>query len=81
MATQYLPPQDACEFLYKEYGIRRTPATLAKLRVVGGNAPPYRKLNRSIYYSSNDLRDWAEAGLNTRYHATSDRGTPATMAK
>jgi hypothetical protein len=82
MTTQFLPPRDACKFLYEQYGIKRTPATLAKQRVVGGNAPPYRKLNRSVYYSPNDLRDWVEAGLNTRYRATSDCGTPAgTLAK
>lgn len=82
MATQFLSPPEACEFLLEEYGIKRTPATLAKQRVVGGNAPPYRKLNRSIYYSPNDLRDWAEAGLNTRYRVTGDGGKRAsTLAK
>ena len=78
MITQFLSPREACNFLSEQYGIKRTPATLAKQRVIGGNAPPYRKLNRNIYYSRNDLRDWAEAGLNTRYRATSDGGWPAS---
>jgi hypothetical protein len=68
----FLPPPDACKFLLEQFGIQRTPATLAKQRVVGGNAPPYRKLNRNIYYSVADLRAWAETALNTRYRTTSD---------
>jgi hypothetical protein len=73
MLAQFLPPPEACQFLFSEYGIKRTPATLAKQRVLGGNTPPYRKLNRSIYYSVADLQAWAEAALNTRYRTTSDR--------
>jgi hypothetical protein len=75
--TEFLPPPEACKFLFSRYGIKRTPATLAKQRVIGGNSPPYRKLNRSVYYSTDDLRAWAEAALTIRYRTTSDRGEAA----
>jgi hypothetical protein len=73
MSAQFLSPPLACKFLLDEFGIKRTPATLAKLRVIGGNAPPYRKLGRSVYYALNDLSDWATGALNTRHCTTSDR--------
>jgi hypothetical protein len=72
MPSQFLPPPLACKFLLDEFGIRRTPATLAKQRVIGGNAPPYRKLGRSVYYALSDLSDWATRALNTRHRTTSD---------
>ncbi len=72
MCPQFLTPPETCKFLVEEYGIKRTPATLAKQRVTGGNAPPYRKLNRSVYYSVADLSDWATTALGTRRRTTSD---------
>jgi hypothetical protein len=72
MRAEFLTPPETCTFLLDEYGIKRTPATLAKQRVIGGNAPPYRKLNRNIYYSVADLRDWVTTALGTRRRTTSD---------
>jgi hypothetical protein len=72
MRPQFLTPPEACKFLREELGIKRTPATLAKQRAVGGNAPPYRKLNRNVYYSVSDLQNWASAALGTRYRTTCD---------
>jgi hypothetical protein len=71
-------PPETCAFLFEEFGIRRTPATLAKQRVIGGNAPPYRKLNRSIYYAISDLRDWATRALGIRYRTTTDCASSAS---
>ena len=73
MPSQFLPPPLACKFLLDEFGIKRTPATLAKQRVTGGNAPPYRKLGRSVFYALSDLSDWASRALNTPHRTTSDR--------
>jgi hypothetical protein len=73
MSAQFLSPPAACRFLFDEYGVKRTPATLAKQRVTGGNTPPYRKVNRNIYYCVADLRDWADAALSPSYRSTSDR--------
>jgi hypothetical protein len=75
MLKPFLSPPAACEFLLDEYGIKRSPATLAKQRVVGGNAPPFRKANRAILYAVVDLRDWADAQLNARYRTTSEYRT------
>ena len=72
MQSQFLTPPETCRFLLEEYGVKRTPATLAKQRVLGGNTPPYRKLNRNIYYAVADLRGWATGELSTRYRTTSD---------
>lgn len=77
MSAQFLQPPAACRFLLEVFGIKRTPATLAKQRVTGGNTPPYRKVNRNIYYCVADLRDWADAALSPRYRTMSDR-TPVT---
>jgi hypothetical protein len=73
MSAQFLPPPAACSFLFNEYGVKRTPATLAKQRVRGGYTPPYRKLGRNVYYAVSDLRDWATGALNTCHRTTSDK--------
>jgi hypothetical protein len=72
MRPQFLTPPETCRFLLEEYGVRRSPRTLAKQRVIGGNTPPYRKLNRNIYYAVGDLRDWATTALSRRHRTTSD---------
>lgn len=72
MTAQFLPPPAACALLFEEYGVKRTPATLAKQRVSGGNTPPYRKLGRNVYYAVSDLMDWATGALNARHRTTSD---------
>lgn len=46
-----------------ELGIRRTPATLRKLRCLGGG-PPYRTFNGRPYYTEDDLVTWIEEGLS-----------------
>jgi len=77
MPDRYLTPPEACRFLLEEYGIRRTPATLAKGRVMGGNVPPYRKVNRSVLYALADLRAWASAALSVKRRTTSDPAEPS----
>jgi hypothetical protein len=72
MSPQFLTPPEACALLLEEFGIRRTPSSLAKLRVTGGNAPPYRKVNRRVYYAVDDLREWAIAALGMRHWTTHD---------
>jgi hypothetical protein len=77
-AQLFLTPPETCKFLLDEYGIKRTPATLAKQRVIGGNAPPFHKLNRSIYYSVADLRDWVTTALGTCRRTTSNCASGAS---
>ncbi|MGH7073209.1 MAG: hypothetical protein ACRELF_18100 [Gemmataceae bacterium] len=75
MPEPFLSPREACRFLLAEFGVKRTPATLAKLRCVGGS-PPFRKLNRAVLYSTADLKSWAGAALSIKRRNTSDPGTP-----
>jgi excisionase family DNA binding protein len=53
MNDRLLRPDEAAEFL----GLGHS--TLAKLRVFGGG-PNFLKLGRSVRYSRDDLRRWAE---------------------
>ena len=78
MADRHFRPNDACRFLQDEFGIRRSPGTLAKARCWGGDAPKFRRLGRSIYYAECDLKAWAERALGTTYRNTGDAGQPST---
>ena len=76
MFETFLTPPEASAYLKEKHGVRRTPATLAKLRVVGGG-PPFRKLNRSVFYAPADLAAWSEKSLGTVRNSTSDVGRAA----
>ena len=43
-------------------GVRRSPATLRKLRTLGGG-PPYRRLNGRAFYTERDLVQWISSRL------------------
>jgi len=53
------------------HGVRRAPATLRKLRCIGGG-PLYRLFNGRPYYTEQDLVDWVEARLSTPRGNTSE---------
>jgi hypothetical protein len=53
------------------HGVRRTPATLRKLRCLGGG-PRYRSLNTRPYYTEADLIAWIEARLSGPVGSTSE---------
>lgn len=63
----------AAEFL-KALGIPRSAATLTRQRCVGGLAPPFRRIGRSIRYNPADLRQWIAEALSDPKRTTSDRG-------
>lgn len=71
-----LTPALACQLLNEEFGIKRTPATLAKLRCVGGS-PIFLKANRAVLYPRESLRDWARLLLSPPKHSTSSTGSQA----
>ena len=79
MSEPLLPPPAASRLLRDEFGVSRTPATLAKQRVTGGG-PPFRKLNRAVLYAPADLRAWANAALEIIRRSTSDRGSPCSTS-
>lgn len=53
-----------------ELGVKRTEATLRKLRCLGGG-PPYRVFNGRPYYIEEDLVAWIEGGLSVPRHNSS----------
>jgi hypothetical protein len=52
------------------HGVRRTPATLRKLRCIGGG-PKFRRLNRKPYYTERGLAAWIESRLGAPVGSTS----------
>jgi hypothetical protein len=55
------------------HGVRRTPATLRKLRCLGGG-PAYRLLNSKPYYIEADLVSWIESRLSEPVRSSSEAG-------
>jgi hypothetical protein len=63
----------AAEWL-NQHGVRRTRATLRKLRCIGGG-PKFRRLNGRAYYIECDLVGWIEARLSEPVGSTSEADT------
>jgi hypothetical protein len=53
------------------HGVHRTPATLRKLRCIGGG-PQFRRLNCRPYYTECDLVAWIEKRLTAPVGSTSE---------
>jgi hypothetical protein len=62
----------ASEYLFEEHGVSLSPATLAKLAVVGGS-PPFRKDGPFPLYERKDLDTFATVRLGTLRTSTSDQ--------
>jgi hypothetical protein len=58
-----------------ELGVKRSPATLRKLRCLGGG-PPYRVFSGRPYYTEADLAAWIEGGLSPPRCNSSEPGAP-----
>jgi hypothetical protein len=67
--------QEASSFLEEQFGVKRSPGTLAKGRVVGGCNPPFRKLGRSVLYDPGDLTRWVQETVSPPRHSTSESAT------
>ena len=68
--------REASEYLRRAHGVSRTPATLAKLAVVGGG-PAFRKVGRrAVVYDRHTLDQWAEALVSPERKSTS--GCPSS---
>ena len=65
-----------------QHGVRRSPATLRKLRCLGGG-PRYRTLNTRPYYTEADLIAWVESRLTAPVGSTSeaDAAMPRTTGR
>jgi len=71
--TKRLRRTQASLYLKEKYGISRTPATLAKLAVVGGS-PRFQYDGRIPLYPTSELDAWAESLLSPLKSSTSDNG-------
>lgn len=65
---------DSALYLRNEHGISRTPATLRKLRCLGGG-PQFRKAGRSVLYDRESLDTWAEALVGEPVASTAEVAT------
>lgn len=63
--------REASAYLWDNYGISRTPATLAKLAVVGGG-PAFVKANRTPLYSPAALDAFAREITSPEVRSTSE---------
>ena len=62
---------EAAAYLLERHGIRRAPATLAKLAVIGGG-PVFHRAGRVPLYSPADLDQFAASITSARVHSTSE---------
>jgi hypothetical protein len=70
--SKLLTTREASTFLDEQFGVKRSPGTLAKGRVVGGCNPPHRKFGRAVLYDPDDLRRWVGETLSAPRHSTSE---------
>lgn len=63
--------KQASEYLRDQWGIDRTPGTLAKLAVVGGG-PRFQHAGRIPLYPVHELDSWVESLLSPLKNSTSE---------
>jgi hypothetical protein len=76
MSNRPLRRDEASDYLFETYGIRRTRATLAKLAVTGGG-PRFRKAGHAVLYEIEDLDAWANDLLTPPATTTAEHGVLA----
>ena len=63
----------ACDYLFDNFGIKRSPSTMAKLACIGGG-PKFQLANRTPLYPVDELDKWALSILSPLKASTSDTG-------
>ena len=69
--TRRLRRKEASAYLRDEWGIIRTPNTLAKLATIGGG-PPFEKDGRFPLHTEEGLDEWARAQLSPVVRSTAE---------
>lgn len=69
--TRRLRRTAASDYLQDNWGVSRTPKTLAKLAVTGGG-PPFQKDGRFPLYLKSDLDDWVLSRLSPLVTSTAE---------
>jgi hypothetical protein len=64
--------KEAAEYLEAHHGVKRAPATLAKLAVIGGGPRFYKAGARTVLYDADELDRWAVELLGRPLSSTSD---------
>jgi hypothetical protein len=65
--------REASEYLLQVHGVRLSPSTLAKLRVIGGS-PPFQYDGRFPVFTPKGLDDYAATRLGPMCRSTTDKG-------
>jgi hypothetical protein len=73
---RYLRRTAASEYLAANWGVSRSPSTLAKLAVIGGG-PTFRRAGRVPLYAKDDLDAWVRSKLSAPMRSTSEAAPPA----
>lgn len=63
--------REAAEYVRTKFGAPCSPATLAKLAVIGGG-PRYVRFGRHPLYSEHDLDAWVMSRIQSSYGSTSE---------
>ncbi len=63
--------EQASAYLAEKKGVKVSPKTLGKYRVVGGG-PPFRYFGRTPLYEDPGLDAWVEGKLSAPKHSTSE---------
>ena len=71
MPEEFLSREDAARFVRENYIMRCRPGTLA-VYAVYGQGPKFEKRGLNVYYSTADLREWAESRITARSARASD---------
>ena len=69
--SRRLRRKEASTYLRDQWGITRTPNTLAKLAVIGGG-PPFEKDGRIPLHTEEGLDEWARSQLSPVVRSTAE---------
>jgi hypothetical protein len=76
--ARFLARAQASDYLFRKYGMRCKPSTLAKLATVGGG-PVFQRIGRFPAYTPENLDRYAESRLSKEVRSTSEfRSHPNT---
>jgi hypothetical protein len=71
-----LDTESASAYLSNAHGVSYTPATLCKLRTIGGG-PVFHKIRARVRYSATALDQWATEMRGPARRSTADYGSAA----
>lgn len=73
MSVRNLTPPEFSSILWEEYRISLTPNTLAKIRCLRSDGPPFVRVGRNIRYPEEPGREWALSQISPPRRSTSEK--------